>query len=448
MATGYVVSVSAIQQVGSYFIEQYYQILLQQPNFVHQFYTDSSTVVRIDGSMANTASGMLQIHNLIMSLSLGGIEIKTARSLESWGGGILVTVSGSVHAGELGGWRNFVQTFFLAPQEKGYFVLNDIFHLQDEEQQLPRVATMSGYNDFDSMYKSSFPNQETAFKRIIVGEVPRNGILVPANAEESKADEHITPAFQGGRENVCKADDRAEGAATEQPASSFPSSSNFQCQHSSPVDEPIEELRHTYASVLQVPKGRTGHAQSPETAGAKQASPASERHHIPQITHQQSNPAFEVEDATAADEGGATSVYVRNLPSSASASELEQEFLSFGRVKPGGVLIKNRKEAGVCYAFVEFEDTRGVENALRASPIQFCGYPIHVEERRPRSQVAPGGRSRPRGGRLAEKAPRGAGPGAARRSGRGSRQENGGRARANGSRRRHEQPAAIEISSS
>lgn len=97
MATGYVVPVSAIQviartraghlssptgalrelrlisgleQVGSYFIEQYYQILLQQPNFVHQFYTDLSTVVRIDGSMANTASGMLVGLSSLLSLRI------------------------------------------------------------------------------------------------------------------------------------------------------------------------------------------------------------------------------------------------------------------------------------------------------------------------------------------------------------------------------------------
>jgi hypothetical protein len=43
-------------------------------------------------------------------------------------------VSGSVHLKNFEGRRNFVQTFFLAPQEKGYFVLNDIFHFIDEDQ--------------------------------------------------------------------------------------------------------------------------------------------------------------------------------------------------------------------------------------------------------------------------------------------------------------------------
>ena len=74
-----------------------------------------------------------QIHALVMSLSYTGIEIKTAHSLESWNGGVLVMVSGSVQMKNFNRVRKFVQTFFLAPQEKGYFVLNDIFHFVDEE---------------------------------------------------------------------------------------------------------------------------------------------------------------------------------------------------------------------------------------------------------------------------------------------------------------------------
>lgn len=43
-------------------------------------------------------------------------------------------VSGSVQVKDFIYRRKFVQTFFLAPQKKGYFVLNDIFHFIDEEQ--------------------------------------------------------------------------------------------------------------------------------------------------------------------------------------------------------------------------------------------------------------------------------------------------------------------------
>ncbi|KAL0392669.1 UNVERIFIED_CONTAM: Nuclear transport factor 2 [Sesamum radiatum] len=133
MATAFPLPVTAAQ-VGTYFVGQYYQMLQNQPDFIHQFYSDASTMLRIDGNTRETATAMLQIHQLVMSLNYTGIEIKTAHSLESWNGGVLVMVSGSVHAKDFNGRKKFIETFFLAPQEKGYFVLNDIFHYVDEEQ--------------------------------------------------------------------------------------------------------------------------------------------------------------------------------------------------------------------------------------------------------------------------------------------------------------------------
>ena len=104
------------------------------------------------------------------------------------------------------------------------------------------------------------------------------------------------------------------------------------------------------------------------------------------------------------------SVYVRNLPSTISAADIEQEFKTFGRIMPDGVFIRNRKvsfysmpfqsfafmyiwslegspfnhlllciygfwkeakiaidvqDVGVCYAFVEFEDLQAVQNAIK-----------------------------------------------------------------------------------
>ena len=67
-------------------------------------------------------------------------EIKTVDSQDSLTGGVLVLVTGSLSTKSTGK-RNFVQSFFLAPQEKGYFVLNDVFrYLDDEVQQQTKSA--------------------------------------------------------------------------------------------------------------------------------------------------------------------------------------------------------------------------------------------------------------------------------------------------------------------
>lgn len=46
-------------QVGSYFVTRYYQILKQQPELAHQFYSADSIMVRVDGDSTQKASEIL-----------------------------------------------------------------------------------------------------------------------------------------------------------------------------------------------------------------------------------------------------------------------------------------------------------------------------------------------------------------------------------------------------
>jgi Ras GTPase-activating protein-binding protein 1 len=66
------------------------------------------------------------ISEKIMEMDVSKAEIRTVDSQESLGGGVTVLVTGHL-TGRDGVRREFSQSFFLAPQEKGYFVLNDIF---------------------------------------------------------------------------------------------------------------------------------------------------------------------------------------------------------------------------------------------------------------------------------------------------------------------------------
>ncbi|KAJ0699022.1 putative Ras GTPase-activating protein-binding protein [Helianthus annuus] len=73
--------------------------------------------------------------------------------------------------------------------------------------------------------------------------------------------------------------------------------------------------------------------------------------------------------------------------------EILQEFKNFGRIKQDGVFIKNRKDVGICFAFVEFEDMSGVQKAIEASPIQIAGKQVYIEERRANSSTSSRGGS-------------------------------------------------------
>lgn len=89
------------------------------------------------------------ISQKIQSLNYGDYtaEIKTADSQESYEKGVIVLVTGCLTGKDNVG-RKFAQTFFLAPQEKGYYVLNDVFrYIEDKESLQTNNVLVNGINE-------------------------------------------------------------------------------------------------------------------------------------------------------------------------------------------------------------------------------------------------------------------------------------------------------------
>ncbi|XP_057781801.1 nuclear transport factor 2 [Salvia miltiorrhiza] len=417
MANQYAAQVTA-SQVGSYFVQQYYQVFQQQREYVHQFYNDSSSMMRVDGEISESASDMMKIHEVLMSLNFSGIEIKTIKSLESWNGGVLVVVTGSVKSRDFSYWRKFVQTFFLAPQEKGYFVLNDMFHFADDEvTHQPSAPVHEQHVDYQPTISSHVPDPPVS-DYALEEEAGEYGNSVHVEGVEPVQDysyeEHLRqdpepePELELEPEQEPEPEvDRLEEESPFEETSHVlqnPLSTVHEPQLS--VEEPVgEPEKLTYASILRV-KGRTQPPMISQPAFTPRPPVADWNHISPPVVQQpiSTPPSFGLdvmEESLSAQEGEPKSVYVRNLPSSVTSLDLQQEFENFGRIKHDGIFLRNRIDTGVCYAFVEFEDIQSVRNALKASPIQLGGRKVYVEERRPNSGAARGGRSgiRGRGGR-------------------------------------------------
>ncbi|XP_022873179.1 putative G3BP-like protein isoform X2 [Olea europaea var. sylvestris] len=405
MATAFALPVTAAQ-VGTYFVGQYYQLLQNQPDFVHQFYSDASSMLRIDSNTRETATSMLQIHQLVMSLNYTGIEIKTAHSLESWNGGVLVMVSGSVLVKDFNGRRKFVQTFFLAPQEKGYFVLNDIFHYVEEEQIRQHPLGYLPQSNLDLKLNPSTAVRDQVPSYILGGDIRPREFMAPAKVEENgPVSSYTYPDDQLNQ--VPETEEILEDNFAMQPNGALQVTMNSVPERlASPIEEPVvEPQKHTYASI--VAKGQSAPAVPSQSSFNKPTTP-SEWQHVPEPSTQpsaaSSNPVERsrmdsVDEASAMeDEVEVKSVYVRNVPTTMAASEIAEEFKKFGKLKPDGVAIRTRKDIDVCYAFVEFEDIYGVQNAVKASMVEIGGHQLHIEGRRPnRINLTRGGRGRGRG---------------------------------------------------
>ncbi|KAM6565590.1 hypothetical protein CsatA_024718 [Cannabis sativa] len=397
MATSFPIPVTAAQ-VGTYFVGQYYQVLQQQPEYVHQFYSDASTMRRVDGTTVETASAMLQIHSLIMSLNYTGIEIRTAHALESWNAGVLVMVSGSVQLKDFSSRRKFMQSFFLAPQEKGYFVLNDIFQFIDEEpiHHHHHPTVMLAQANLDSNRTVSTTAPEPVSYDMLGGELHTREFVAPDINENGPVDNYGFAEQQ--LQQVVESEPIMEDNSVDHSNGTVQNAVNsLQDQLPSSVEEPVGEThKHTYASILRVAKGQPTPSVASQNSVNKNAPPASEWDQSPPSTAQQpigSSNTVErsvvettYEVTSLEDEGEIKSVYVRNLPPTVSPFEIEEEFKNFGKLKqPEGVVIRSRKDVGICYAFVEFEDITGVQNAVQAATVQIAGRQVYIEERRPNS---------------------------------------------------------------
>ncbi|KAF7130557.1 hypothetical protein RHSIM_Rhsim10G0048600 [Rhododendron simsii] len=140
--------------IGKAFVEQYYHMLYESPELVHRFYQESSVLSRPNRngemtSVTTTEQRIDSIEDMICSFHYKNYkaEIKTADAQESYKDGVIVLVTGCL-TGMDDIRRKFKQTFFLAPQDKGYFVLNDVFrYVEDSEPLESNKVIVNGIHD-------------------------------------------------------------------------------------------------------------------------------------------------------------------------------------------------------------------------------------------------------------------------------------------------------------
>ncbi|KAM7257056.1 hypothetical protein ACFE04_012797 [Oxalis oulophora] len=268
----------------------------------------------------------------------------------------------------------------------------------------PPVPILSE-KEIDVQLNASSPHLEPPATDYALEEEAREYVS-SVHIEDDPVDKYSLPEQQQQDYEDYEADVVEEEFPEEEHPTSY--ESTFEAVQEPPppvVEEPVvEPEKKTYASILRALRDQSA-ASSTRQPPVKKSVPssASGNHSTPVVqpsnstlSHAtESRPETVVEDFSA-EEGEFKSVYVRNLPSTITAAELELEFKNFGTIKPDGVFIRNRKDAvGVCFAFVEFENSYGVQNAIKASPIQLGGRQIYIEERRPNPSGAAsrGGRS-------------------------------------------------------
>ncbi|KAJ8773162.1 hypothetical protein K2173_028339 [Erythroxylum novogranatense] len=419
--------------VGNAFVEQYYHILHKSPRLVHRFYQDSSLLSRpeaggvmetvtttqdrcskkmigsaeekdglyyFSGKSTHTESksphkiSLSAINDKIISLNYEDYtaEIKTADAQDSYGKGVIVLVTGCL-IGKDNVRKKFSQSFFLAPQDRGYFVLNDVFRFIEETEPLQNnSAVVNGIHNpapSSSWTLEQEPSQSS--DHAIVDQPPSFEEEDPNNGAE-----------------VCDPSDKEEGSVTEEVVIENPIDSTQNIVGSSVDAVPAaseDASKKSYASIVKVMKGNR--PSNPVYVPTNNVRP------LPANPEQQllnSTKATSETEALAPASGNATesgdipeeaegySIYVRNLPYNATTAQLDETFKKFGPIKHDGIQVRSSKQ-GYCFGFVEFASLSSMHSALEASPISFGDHPVVVEVKRTNTRVSGSGRGRYASGR-------------------------------------------------
>ncbi|KAK1423353.1 hypothetical protein QVD17_18652 [Tagetes erecta] len=382
----------SVQVVGNAFVGQYYHILHHSPDIVHKFYQDSSFISRPDeDGVMITVTTMKGITDKICSLDYTAYiaEINTADAQESYKDGVIVLVTGFLTRKEDNQRKKFIQSFFLAPQDKGYFVLNDVFRYVDESKPTedkhvvaeeindnqttslipgPPDTIDSPLPDVASVHKEEAPSVEKEALDVLGTEGP----LANENKSEEPEPhpvENITPPV---------AESISSTAVEDAPKMSYASILSSQIKKGGPGPTKV----YVPAKTLKATPART---ENKTVAAVAQGAPPEVSAPAPVASSSISTP----NSTYVHDEGDGHSVYIRNLPHNATVPQLEMEFKKFGPIKQGGIQVRSNK-MGFCFGFVEFQDVSSMQNAIQSSPVVIGGKEVVVEIKRTTSRVGNG----------------------------------------------------------
>lgn len=389
--------------VGNTFVKQYYHLLCSSPGQLHRFYKDSSQWCHGDGSqMEEPTSGQESIKEKIMKRAYQGARVDfdhgSIDCQASLNGSVLVMVTGMMTLSGSATPKAFVQTFYLAVQPNGYFVMNDVLRFLDmpvaasQTQTQPQATTVAKEVKKPSVQSAigtpvvsapavKSPVAKSPVKAKLNG---KEGVVAsPVKAIKSNTPKkaHEEPAAQKTAEEAPKSPKKKAAPVVASPkANASPAPVSPSPSPASPVkaatpksSTPVNPATPTIPEPAK-PAAPKSWAQlfSAATAGAEKPSgttPSKNAEEAPKPKAQEGGEATK-------DRPKYYSIYIRDVPQQAKADDLRELFKPFGTIANVNVV------SGRGYAFVDFVDEASMRAALNSpTPFHLFDRQLHVDER-------------------------------------------------------------------
>ncbi|RMZ79992.1 hypothetical protein DV738_g2970, partial [Chaetothyriales sp. CBS 135597] len=383
-------------EIGWYFVEQYYTTLSKSPERIHLFYNKKSQMVT--GNQAEKvipAVGVKAICDKIKSLDIQDCKVRVLNvDSQASFNNIVVQVIGEL-SNKNQPHHKFVQTFVLAEQPNGYFVLNDIFrYLSDDEDEIVDDQVPQPPLSAEEPSTTAAPEVSEPFEPTVTTEAA--AVVGDNDVEEVK--EQATPAEPTKVETEPEVNEAP--SAVEEVAEAPAQSAVTEAVAEQPVEETraaseTSEPAAAPAAEATAPEAPTPEVAAPEVPPAKKTwasmlggnpTPAVPALPAKQVTPAQPQPkaartatqAPQKSGPQAKTNDGNVLAYIKNVNEKVDARTLREVLERYGELKYFDVSRPRN-----C-AFVEFATPEGYAAAVAGNPHTVNTETISVEERRPR----------------------------------------------------------------
>lgn len=367
-----------VADVAAQFSLEYYNTMSRQPESLHAFYGKQSHMIHsVEGDLeAPICSSIDAIHTRIMAMNYQAsrIIVESIDAQPSMNGGIFVQTTGNMRM-KTGATRKFVQSFFLAEQPNGYFVLNDALrYIELAPQSSPVAPVQAAVQENKQKPLESRPAKPAKV------EVPPAAPVEPrpVQAEQPMEPKEQAKPISGLEKAVQKPSSNQSSKApakAPEPVSANPGSwASLAAGRADLWKDGVVAPQKAPATTVSAAEP----AQTAKTGNRNERQDFKPRTNVPRSGDHSPKPMQDY----------SRSVFVRNFTSDASADELRKVLTAAGKITSFDM------NPVKCQAFVEYETVASAEVAIAAKYI-FMGTSLSIEHRRP-ANFRPGNFNRSR----------------------------------------------------
>ncbi|ORX80587.1 hypothetical protein BCR32DRAFT_293771 [Anaeromyces robustus] len=375
--------------IGWEFVQEYYTVMHDHPDLLYKFYGNNSYFCYgLESDSTPYCHGKAEIKKRISDIDYKDCKVVVSNvdSQPSNDGGIIVQVLGEMLNRDDQAIK-FAQTFFLAVQPGGFYVLNAIFrHLKDEINDECEELIQQTEEEKDEVKKEPAKVEESPAKQEKAEDKEIKPVVEetkPTPAKEKKSETASTNAKQSASNNntvpaqkptpvankEATAPAAAAAAAKETPAGApKPTVAKVAAAaaETKPATAPAPSRPMTYSSIASSNTNGTK-AWSKTTVVVKQpAAPTQKQQDSRNNNNSSSNNNQDKDSHT---------VFLK-LPFTISKDEISNALNKFGDIK--NIEINGQKN----YAFVEFATVEQARKAVQNGEFMVKNTKINIEERK------------------------------------------------------------------